>query len=155
MSAALAGRRDLPETNLRKRTRSSRLKSSKVFQSQMINSLSSVVSRYLTQHQRNTQEQRHQHINTNLMFVLSMSKLTSGIPQTKRSNRDAVRRVKRGNGMIREIPSRTHWTFQMKIVYRKKNLSKTQSFIVMYIKPLKLAQNSYLFVHFMEAKFKC
>jgi len=47
MSAAEAGKRDRPDTNLRKSTRSSRFSSSRDCHNQRINSLSSATSRYL------------------------------------------------------------------------------------------------------------
>jgi len=88
----LAGSRDLPDTNLMKRTLSSFENSSRVCQNHCTNWCCSSTSLYRTTFFRTSTD-------------------ISGIPQTICSNCLAVRRDSKGTGTIQDIPSLTAATY--------------------------------------------
>lgn len=95
ISAVLAGSRDLPDTNLMKRTLSSFENSSRVCQNHCTSWCCSSTSLYRTTFFRTSTD-------------------ISGIPQTICSNCLAVRRDNRGTGTIQDIPSLTAATYCQK-----------------------------------------
>lgn len=92
ISAVLAGNRDLPDTNLMKRTLSSFENSSRVCQNHCTSWCCSSTSLYRTTFFRTSTD-------------------ISGIPQTICSNCLAVRRDNKGTGTIQDIPSLTAATY--------------------------------------------